>query len=104
MPSTADCELMAKGNIPLRPMGWLKMRPDLATSQANADKSNQRSSATEQRKLCKRYFPCTLTRAISTDRLRTCKGIRSDQVAAVLGKLKGSRSVISAFSVVITHP
>lgn len=46
----------------------------------------------------KRYFPRTLTPAILTDRLQTDRH-QLDQAAAALGKLKGSRSVISALSV-----
>ncbi|MER8656165.1 MULTISPECIES: hypothetical protein [unclassified Mesorhizobium] len=40
----------------------------------------------------KRYFPRTLTPALSTDGLRIGNGIWSDQAAVALAKLKGSRS------------
>lgn len=43
MPDRLELELMRKGNIPLTPLGLLKMRPDLAPSQAIAQKLLQRS-------------------------------------------------------------
>lgn len=46
----------------------------------------------------KRYFPRTLTPALSTGGLRIGNGIWSDQAAVASAKLKGSRSSISASS------
>jgi hypothetical protein len=51
MPSQADRELMAKGNIPMTPAGWLKMRPDLVKNEEQAKKANQRWGIQDQSRL-----------------------------------------------------
>ncbi|WP_197492317.1 DEAD/DEAH box helicase family protein [Phaeobacter gallaeciensis] len=43
MPDRLEMEMMRKGNIPLTPLGLMKMRPDLASSKATAEKLLQRS-------------------------------------------------------------
>jgi hypothetical protein len=43
MPDRLEFELIKHGNIPLTPLGLTKMRPDLVTSIANAEKLLQRS-------------------------------------------------------------
>ena len=40
-PNTAERELIAKGNIPLSPLGWTKMRPDIASDPNRAKYINK---------------------------------------------------------------
>ncbi|WPY95633.1 hypothetical protein T8T21_05805 [Limimaricola variabilis] len=51
MPDRLELELLKKGNIPLTPLGLLKMRPDLAPSKAVAEKLLQRSRVREVSRL-----------------------------------------------------
>ncbi len=51
MPDTLELELIKKGNIPLSPLGLLKMRSDIATSRALAEKLLQRSRVREPSRL-----------------------------------------------------
>ena len=43
MPNQAEIEFMEKGNIPLTPAGWLKMRPDIIKNEIQAKNLNTRS-------------------------------------------------------------
>lgn len=51
MPDRLELELIKHGNIPLTPLGLAKMRPDLVTSTANAEKLLQRSKVRTASKL-----------------------------------------------------
>lgn len=54
MPKEAEHEFLRAKNIPLTPKGWLKMRPDIATSEDKARNLNKRSGLSD---------PSTLVRA-----------------------------------------
>jgi hypothetical protein len=41
MPNRAERMLIEKGNVPLSPAGWMKMRPDLAPTQHRAENLNE---------------------------------------------------------------
>lgn len=43
MPDRIEIELIRKGNVPMTPLGLLKMRPDLVSTASNAEKILQRS-------------------------------------------------------------
>jgi len=47
MPDRLELELIRKGNIPLTPLGLMKMRPDLAASEEQAKKLLQRSRVSQ---------------------------------------------------------
>jgi hypothetical protein len=47
MPDRLELELLRKGNIPLTPLGLMKMRPDLAASDGQAKKLLQRSRVSQ---------------------------------------------------------
>ena len=51
MPDRLELELIRRGNIPLTPLGLLKMRPDLASNNEQAKKLLQRSSVTDPSRL-----------------------------------------------------
>lgn len=54
MPNEAEHKYLRAKNIPLTPKGWLKMRPDIATSEDKAKNLNKRSGLSD---------PSTLVRA-----------------------------------------
>ena len=51
MPDRLELDLIRRGNIPLTPLGLLKMRPDLASNNEQAKKLLQRSSVTDPSRL-----------------------------------------------------
>jgi hypothetical protein len=51
MPDRLELELIRRGNIPLTPLGLLKMRPDLASNNEQAKKLLQRSCVTDPSRL-----------------------------------------------------
>jgi hypothetical protein len=51
MPDRLELELIRRGNIPLTPLGLLKMRPDLAGSSSQAEKLLQRSNVRDPSRL-----------------------------------------------------
>lgn len=48
MPNEAERQLIEKGNVPLTPTGWLRMRPDLAQNDNQAKNLNKRQGITDQ--------------------------------------------------------
>jgi hypothetical protein len=51
MPDRLELELIRRGNIPLTPLGLLKMRPDLVGSSSQAEKLLQRSNVRDPSRL-----------------------------------------------------
>ena len=51
MPDRLELELIRRGNVPLTPLGLLKMRPDLASNNEQAKKLLQRSCVTDPSRL-----------------------------------------------------
>jgi hypothetical protein len=51
MPDRLELELIRRGNVPLTPLGLLKMRPDVASNNEQAKKLLQRSCVTEPSRL-----------------------------------------------------
>jgi len=47
MPDRLEMELLRKGHVPLTPLGLMKMRPDLVTSEEQAKKLLQRSRVSQ---------------------------------------------------------
>lgn len=48
MPNEAELQLIEKGNVPLTPLGWMKMRPDLASNENQAKNLNKRQGIRDQ--------------------------------------------------------
>jgi hypothetical protein len=51
MPDRLEIELIRKGNIPLSPLGLMRMRPDLVSTVSKAEKMLQRSRVRHRHKL-----------------------------------------------------
>jgi hypothetical protein len=48
MPNEAERQLIEKGNVPLTPTGWMKMRPDLVSNENQAKNLNKRQGILDQ--------------------------------------------------------